>query len=83
MAKYANNREVWLNLRDRFPHPYTVASAQAFLDMVSRQSPTTFYTIATREEAIGGIGISISQNVHRLRVEMGFWLGESYWGKES
>lgn len=49
--------------------------------MVGRQNPTTFFAIATQEEAIGGIGISLNQDVHRLTAEMGYWLGEPYWGK--
>lgn len=81
LVKYANNRKVWLNLRDAFPHPYTQASATTFLEMVARQNPTTFFAIATREEAIGGIGISPNQDVHRLTAEMGCWLAEPYWGK--
>ncbi|HTD43090.1 MAG TPA: GNAT family protein [Bryobacteraceae bacterium] len=81
LVKYANNRKIWLNLRDAFPHPYTETSAAAFLEMVGRQTPTTFFAIATQEEAIGGIGISLNQDVHRLTGEMGYWLGEPYWGK--
>ncbi len=81
LVKHANNRKIWLNLRDAFPHPYTHASAAAFLEMVGRQSPTTFFAIATPEEAIGGIGISLHQDVHRLTAELGYWLGEPYWGK--
>lgn len=81
LVKYANNRNVWLHLRDAFPHPYTEASAAAFLEMVFGQNPTTFHAIATEEEAIGGIGISINQDVHRLTAEMGYWLAEPFWGK--
>jgi len=40
-----------------------------------------FFAIATREEAIGGIGISINHDVHRLTAELGYWLGEPFWGK--
>lgn len=81
LVKYANNRKVWLNLRDAFPHPYTEAAATTFLEMVGRQSPTTFFAIATQEEAIGGIGVSLHQDVHRLTAEMGYWLGEPHWGR--
>jgi RimJ/RimL family protein N-acetyltransferase len=81
LLKHANNRQVWLNLRDGFPHPYTAVDAQAFLELVGRQDPTTFFAIATGEEAIGGIGISLNQDVHRLTAEMGYWLGEPYWGR--
>jgi len=27
LIRYANDREVWRNLRDVFPHPYTVEAA--------------------------------------------------------
>jgi len=81
LVKYANNRKVWLNLRDAFPHPYTDANAASFLDMVSLQNPPTFFAIATQEEAIGGIGVTLNQDVHRLTAEMGYWLGEPYWGR--
>ena len=27
LVRYANNRKVWVNLRDIFPHPYTVDHA--------------------------------------------------------
>jgi len=81
LVKYANNRKVWLNMRDAFPHPYTGVSAATFLEMTVRQSPTTFFAIATQEEAIGGIGVSLNQDVHRMTAEMGYWLGEPFWGK--
>lgn len=31
LASYANNRKIWLNLRDRFPHPYTRADAESWV----------------------------------------------------
>jgi RimJ/RimL family protein N-acetyltransferase len=29
LAKHANNRRIWLGLRDLFPHPYTLDDAKA------------------------------------------------------
>jgi len=81
LVKYANDRDVWLNLRDAFPHPYTEASAAGFLEMVARQNPTTFFAIATLDEAIGGIGVSPGADVHRLTAELGYWLARPFWGK--
>ncbi len=81
LAHYANNRKVWLNLRDGFPHPYTLENARSFIDAVSQQNPTTFFAIASPGEVIGGIGISPKQDVHRLTAELGYWLGEPVWGK--
>jgi hypothetical protein len=28
LAKHANNRKMWLGLRDAFPHPYTIEDAK-------------------------------------------------------
>ena len=81
LAKYANNRKIWLNLRDGFPHPYTLDNAHAFLDAVSRQDPVTYLAIATPGEAIGSIGLTLNSDVHRLTAEMGYWLAEPFWGR--
>ncbi len=56
-------------------------NADAFLQAVSQQDPVTFFAIATNEEAIGGIGITINSDVHRCSAELGYWLAEPFWGK--
>lgn len=81
LAKYANNRKIWINLRDGFPFPYTIEHAREFLAMVAQQNPVTFFAIATPEEVIGGIGLTINTDVHRFTAELGYWLAEPYWGK--
>jgi ribosomal-protein-alanine N-acetyltransferase len=81
LAHYANNRKIWLNMRDGFPHPYTLENARQFLDNVSQQNPMTYFAIATHKEAIGGIGITLNKDVHRLTAELGYWLAEPYWGR--
>ena len=37
IARHANNRQVWLNLRDRFPHPYSGRDAAQFIARTRRQ----------------------------------------------
>ena len=31
--------------------------------------------------AVGGIGILLQEDVHRRSAEIGYWLGEDYWGR--
>jgi RimJ/RimL family protein N-acetyltransferase len=81
IAKYANNRRISINLRDRFPYPYTRADAEAFLDAAWAQQPESDFAIASRTEAIGGIGYHRQSDVHRLTAEIGYWLGEPFWGR--
>lgn len=78
---YANNRKIWLNLRDLFPHPYTLDNARAFLEQITKEEPATTFAIATASEAIGSIGLRLGSDVHRKSAELGYWLGEPFWGR--
>jgi [ribosomal protein S5]-alanine N-acetyltransferase len=81
VQRYANNRKVWLRLRDLFPHPYTLEDAHAFLGHVTNETPATTFALATPEEAIGCIGLRLGSDVHRKTAELGYWLGEPFWGR--
>jgi RimJ/RimL family protein N-acetyltransferase len=81
LARHANDRRIWRNLRDAFPHPYSLADAEAFLRMASAMSPVTFFAIAIDGEAVGGIGYTLHQDVERVSAEIGYWLGTAFWGR--
>jgi len=80
LVKYANNRAVSINLRDAFPYPYTRKDARDWIRAVSRQAPETQWAIASPEEAIGGIGLQLGEDIYRRTAEIGYWLGEPFWG---
>jgi len=80
LVKYADNRRVWINLRDLFPHPYTAADAKIWM-VTSAKRPVTNFAIATDEEAIGGIGLKLKKDIYRRSAEVGYWLGEPFWGR--
>lgn len=82
IQRYANNGKIWINLRDLFPHPYTLENARVFLDCVLKENPrTAAFAIATDSEAIGCIGLRLGTDVHRKAAELGYWLGEPFWGR--
>ena len=81
LPAYANNRRIWMNLRDAFPHPYTKQSARAWIRGVKQRSPETSFAIAVDEEAVGGIGFVMHGDVERVSAEIGYWLGTAHWGK--
>jgi RimJ/RimL family protein N-acetyltransferase len=78
---YANNRKIWLNLRDAFPHPYTRQSARDWIRGVKQRTPETSFAIAVDGEAVGGIGFVMHNDVERVSAEIGYWLGEPFWGR--
>jgi len=79
LAHYANNRKIWMNLRDAFPYPYTLSDAKEFIVKVNALDPRTVFAIASRTEAIGSIGLGLGKDVHRFTAEMGYWLAEPFW----
>jgi RimJ/RimL family protein N-acetyltransferase len=82
LVRHANNRKVWINLRDRFPHPYTLQDAR---DWIARHAadpePVPNMAIEHAGEAIGGIGLMPMEDVARFNAEVGYWLGEAFWGR--
>jgi len=81
LVRYANNRKIWLNLRDRFPHPYTEADAQGWVERALSGKPETEFAIEASGEAVGGIGFTLGTDVERYSAEVGYWIGEAFWGK--
>lgn len=81
LQRYANNRNIWLNLRDVFPHPYTIDDARWWIEHTSQENPERSFAIASVEEPIGGIGLVFGDDVHRYSAELGYWLAEPYWGR--
>lgn len=77
----ADNRNLWLNLRDRFPHPYTRRAGREFIRQAMSQRPETMFAIAVDDEAVGGIGFTVLTDVERVSAEIGYWLGERFWGR--
>jgi RimJ/RimL family protein N-acetyltransferase len=45
------------------------------------RSPITFFAIAIDDEAVGGIGYTLHQDVERVSAEIGYWLGTAFWGR--
>jgi RimJ/RimL family protein N-acetyltransferase len=81
IARHANNPRIAANLRNGFPHPYTIDDAEKWLQYVKSKKPETNFAIATRSEAIGGIGLELMDDVHYQTAGLGYWIGEDYWGK--
>ena len=81
LARHANNRQVWLQLRDRFPHPYTVEDAHEFIAFVRSTTPKTAFAVTVEDVTVGAIGVMLREDVERCSAEVGYWLGESHWGR--
>ena len=74
LAEYANNKKVSVNLRDGFPHPYTMEDAVRFFEMVKIQKQKTFFAIEYKGEYVGNISLSIGTDIYRKSAEIGYFI---------
>jgi len=81
LASIANNRNVWKNLRDRLPSPYTVMDALQWIGHCAGERPTLNFAIVCDNVVTGSIGCVLKEDVYRKTVEIGYFIGEPYWGK--
>ena len=81
IAKYANNKKVSMNLRDAFPHPYTLDDACKFVEMAKASSPKKFWAIEYEGEYVGNISLVQESDVYRKSAEIGYFIAEPFWNK--
>jgi [ribosomal protein S5]-alanine N-acetyltransferase len=82
LVKYANNWNVAKHLTDKFPHPYAAADGAAFIAFATADDPKRIFTIDVNGEAVGGIGLHPQSDISRKNAELGYWLGEPFWGQK-
>lgn len=77
----ANNIHVGQNLRDGFPHPYSLKDADKFIRHCMKLSPPEIFAIEWEATYVGNIGLHPGTDVYRKSAELGYFLGEPYWNK--
>jgi RimJ/RimL family protein N-acetyltransferase len=81
LARHANDRGVWQNLRDRFPHPYSEADAVAYIEHLKARPVQTTFAIEVDRQAIGSISLMLGEDIARQTAEVGYWIGREFWGR--
>lgn len=81
LAAIANNKKIWLNVRDRFPHPYTIADALQWIAFCNTQNLLQNFAIEIDRQIAGSIGIITKEDVYRKSIEIGYFIGELFWSK--
>ena len=78
----ADNKSVAQNLRDAFPHPYTLDDAVVFLDNVRQGKMGIVYGMFLNSgELVGVISLTPGRDVNRYSAEVGYFVGEHYWNR--
>ncbi|MCC3156017.1 GNAT family N-acetyltransferase [Hymenobacter sp. 15J16-1T3B] len=82
LTRHANDWDIWRNLRDRFPHPYTLADAEWYVRFVNADGSRDLHLcIEVDGEAAGSISVLFQDDISRRSAEIGYWLGRVCWGR--
>lgn len=83
LQQCADEYEIARNLRDVFPHPYTLADAETYINLCLAGDCTRQLCCAIEVDGrlAGSIGLFCGTDVYRKSAELGYWLGKAFWGR--
>lgn len=82
LLRHGNNAAVARHMNDGFPHPYEQKDAEKWLELSNSASMRgKHFAIEWEGEAVGGTGFTPGGDVFRRSAIIGYWLGESVWGR--
>jgi RimJ/RimL family protein N-acetyltransferase len=83
LVRVGDDHDIWLNLRDRFPHPFTTPAAQLWLadQAPTKSDPPMSFAIEWRGGLVGGARLKRREDAHQICADLTFWLGREYWGQ--
>jgi [ribosomal protein S5]-alanine N-acetyltransferase len=83
IAAQANNPKIAANMRNRFPSPYTLEDAVFWLNLRAKDAmPHKHCGIFRAADGVymGGIGLIPGEDIAHRTWEIGYWMGEEFWG---
>ena len=82
LAEMLNNRNILNKLRDGLPYPYTETDAEEYINsmLMADKNKTFAFAITVDDKVVGSIGVFRCDNIHSRTAEMGYYIGEPYWG---
>lgn len=81
LAIIANNYNIAKFMRNRFPHPYSYNDALIFIDWIQNNYANLVFAIEADGVIVGSIGIFPGEDIYCASAELGYWVGEEYWGR--
>jgi len=81
IALLMNNKKIWDNIRDYIPFPYNESDAEFFINLSLEENEHHNFGIEYNGELCGAIGLIEKNDIYKDSAEIGYWIGEPYWGK--
>ncbi|MDR2499124.1 MAG: GNAT family N-acetyltransferase [Tannerellaceae bacterium] len=82
LAEHANDIVISRNVRDGFPHPYSINDATSYIEYLHISNTADLnFAIVINDKAVGGIGLVTFTDIERYGAELGYWLGTAFRGQ--
>ncbi|MEM9383932.1 MAG: GNAT family protein [Pseudomonadota bacterium] len=81
LAALANNLRVSRYLIDTFPYPYTQKDASWWIGEGAHANQAIARAIVIGDQLVGSVGLTPQQGWRSHIAEIGYWIGEPYWGR--
>lgn len=81
LVELANNENVSRYLIYTFPYPYTQEDAEWWIEVGSRQHGAVTKVIDYEGMFVGSVGITPETGWRSHVAEIGYWVGEPFWGR--
>ncbi len=82
LPQLANNRDIWRNMTNRFPHPYERQDAVDWIGSANSQPENAqHFAIVVDGEVVGGVGFERLGDTSTRTAKIGYWVGEPFWGR--
>ena len=80
LVALCNDINIWRNVRDALPYPYTLSDAKSFIEHANTKQPQEIFAINRKGKLVGCIGVHPQEDVYRFSAEIGYWVGQPFWG---
>jgi ribosomal-protein-alanine N-acetyltransferase len=82
LVRLGDDRDIWLNLRERFPRPFTQASADLWLaEHAAENASQKSFAVLFRGQLAGGIHLRRREDINHICADLTFWVGRPFWGR--
>ncbi|MBL7934673.1 MAG: GNAT family N-acetyltransferase [Bacteroidia bacterium] len=81
LVALANNKNIAQFMADVFPHPYTIENGKTFIAFATSNPNSKIFAIIVNNKPVGSIGLHLQTDILKKNAEIGYWIGEAYWGK--
>ena len=80
LTTIANNYNIAKFMTNRFLHPYAKENALAFFELIKNDVPNRIFAITVNDKIVGSTGVHFQEDIFVNNAEIGYWIGEPYWG---